>query len=92
MESILTYRIKNYLIGCNIKIKFYLDSDLNKVTISVFLPNSDVCYSWFSFNNFLLGNYSVFGNPVFKHLIPSFNYLISNSFEELAMKMDLLGI
>jgi hypothetical protein len=92
MENILAYRIKNYLIGCNIKIKFDLNSDLNKITISVFLPNSDVCYSWFSFDDFLLGDYSVFGNPVFKQLIPGFNYLISDSFEELAMKMDLMGI
>jgi hypothetical protein len=47
---------------------------------------------WTSFENFLLGDYSVFGNHSLKISIPNANYLISNSFEELALKMDLMGI
>lgn len=93
LENILAYRIKNYLISLSMKTKFHHNSYLDNWTINVCLPNSSAAwYSWTSFEKFLLGEYSVFGNPAFKISIPSANYLISNSFEELAIKMDLMGI
>jgi hypothetical protein len=59
----------------------------------VHLPNSsDAWYSWPSFENFLLGDYSVFGNHSIKKHIPCSDYLISDSLEELNIKMDLMGI
>jgi len=92
MENVLAYRIKKYLIKYNIKIKFHLNPHLNKWVISAFLPNSNTYYSWYSFNDFLLGDYSIFGNHTFKKIIPHFTCLISNSFEELTIRMDLIGI
>lgn len=75
------------------KTKFHYDSFLDRWTINVYVPNSSISwYSWTSFETFLLGDYSVFGNHALKIAIPNSDYLISNSFEELAMKMDLLGI
>jgi hypothetical protein len=93
LENILAYRIKNYLTSLSMKTKFHYDSFIDKWIINTSLPNSsDTWYSWSSFENFLLGDYSVFGNHALKISIPNSDYLISNSFEELAMKMDLLGI
>jgi hypothetical protein len=91
LENILAYRIKNYLISLSIKTKFHYDSFLNKWAINVYLPNSSVgWYSWSSFEKFLLGDYSVF--RIHSISIPNSDYLISDSFEELAIKMDLMGI
>lgn len=93
LDNILAHRIKNYLISLSMNTKFYHDSFLNKWTINTFLPNSStVWYTWTSFEKFLLGDYSVFGIPSLKISIPNSNYLISNSLEELAMKMDLIRI
>lgn len=93
LDNILAYRIKNYLTSLSIKTKFHYDSFIDKWTINTYLPNSyGVWYSWTSFENFLLGDYSVFGNHSFKKIIPNADYLISNSFEELTIKMDLMGI
>jgi hypothetical protein len=93
MENVLAYRIKKYLnSGYNIKIKFRLNPHLNEWVISAFLPTSTTYYSWYSFNDFLLGDYSIFGNHTIKRIIPHFTYLISSSFEELTIKMDLMGI
>jgi hypothetical protein len=75
------------------KTKFHYDSFLDKWTINVCLLDISVAwYSWSSFEKFLLGDYSVFGNHALKISIPNSDYLISNSFEELAIKMDLMGI
>lgn len=93
LENILAYRIKNYLTSISMKTKFHYDPFIGKWTISICLPNSsEVWYRWTSFENFLLGDYSVFGMHSLKILIPTANCLISNSFEELALKMDLMGI
>ena len=93
LDSVLAYRIKTYLNSLSMKTKFYYDSVFNEWTINVYLPNySAAWYSWTSFEKFLLGDYSVFGNHSFKISIPNSDYLISNSLEELAMKMDLMGI
>ena len=93
LENILAYRIKNYLNSLSMKTKFHYDHFLDKWTINTYLPNSSAAwYSWTSFEKFLLGDYSVFGNHSFKRSIPNSDYLISDSFEELAIKMDLIGI
>ena len=93
LENILAYRIKNYLNSLSMKTKFHYDSFLDKWTINTCLLNSsDEWVSWSSFENFLLGDYSVFGNHSLKRSIPNSYYLISDSFEELAIKMDLMGI
>ena len=93
LDNILAYRIKNYLTSLSMKTKFHYDSFLNKWTINTCLPNSsDVWYTWTSFEKFLLGDYSVFGIHSLKISIPNADYLISDSFEELNIKMDLIGI
>lgn len=93
LENILAYRIKNYLTSLSMKTKFYYNSFLKEWTINTCLPNSsEAWYTWTSFKKFLLGDYSVFGIHSLKISIPNANYLISNSFEELALKMDLMGI
>jgi hypothetical protein len=93
MESILAYRVKTYLNSISIKTKFYYSSLIDKWTIIVYLPNrSDEYYMWLSFKSFLLGDYSVFGNSECKMLYSYFDYLISDSVEELAMKLDLIGV
>ena len=93
LDSILAYRIKKYLTSLSITTKFHYDSFIDKWTISICLPNSsETWYTWTSFEKFLLGDYSVFGMHSLKILIPHANYLISNSFEELALNMDLMGI
>lgn len=93
LDNILAYRVKTYLNSISIKTKFYYDSFMDKWIINVYLPNSSTTwYSWSSFESFILGDYSVFGNGVFKKVISYSDYLISNSLEELAIKMDLIGI
>ena len=93
LENILAYRIKNYLTSLSMTTKFHYDRFLDVWTINTRLSNSsDVWYSWSSFEDFLLGDYSVFGNYSLKISIPNSDYLISDSFEELAIKMDLMGI
>lgn len=93
LENILAYRVKNYLTSLSMKTKFHYDPFIDKWTISIYSPNSSMpWYTWTSFEKFLLGDYSVFGMHSLKILIPHANYLISNSFEELAIKMDLMGI
>jgi hypothetical protein len=93
LDIILAHRIKIYLNSLSMKTKFYYDDIFNEWTINTCLPNSsDSWYAWTSFENFLLGDYSVFGIPSLKISIPNSDYLISNSLEELAIKMDLIGI
>jgi hypothetical protein len=93
LDNILAYRIKNYLTSLSMKTKFHYDRFIDKWTINVYLPNSSTeWYLWYSFETFLLGDCSVFGNHSLKISIPNSDYLISNSFEELAIKMDLMGI
>ena len=92
-DNILAYRIKNYLASLSMKTNFYYNKFLDNWTITVYLPNSSAAwYSWTSFEKFLLSDYSVFGNHSFKKHIPNSDYLISYSLEELAIKMDLMGI
>jgi hypothetical protein len=93
LDNILAYRIKTYLTSLSMKTKFHYNSFIDEWTINVNLPNgSTIWYSWLSFKDFLLGDYSVFGNYPLKKHIPNSDYLISDSLEELAMKMDLLNI
>jgi hypothetical protein len=92
-DNVLAYRIKNYLNSLSMKTEFHYDSFIDKWIINVHLSDSSTTWcAWSSFENFLLGDYSVFGNGAFKKRIPNSDYLISNSFEELAIKMDLIGI
>jgi hypothetical protein len=91
LENILAYRIKNYLTSLSMKTRFNYDPFIDKWTISTCAPNSSISwYTWTSFEKFLLGDYSVFG--MHSVSIPTADYLISNSFEELVLKMDLMGI
>ena len=54
---------------------------------------SKYCYKWTTLDEMLLGDrYSIFGNLVVVHKIPEFNSLISNSIDELKIKMDLINI
>ena len=91
LENILADRIKNYLTSLSMKTEFNYYPFIDEWTINVCAPNSSVSlYTWTSFEKFLLGDYSVFGmNSV---SILNSDYLISDSFEELAIKMDLMGI
>jgi hypothetical protein len=92
LNSILAYKIKTYLASISIKTKFHYDRFIDKWIINVQSPNnSEIWYSWASFENFLLSNNSVFGNNEFKNLIPYSDYLISDSFEELSIKLTLIG-
>lgn len=93
LDNILAYRIKNYLNSLSMKTKFHHDSFLNEWTINTCLLNSSTdWYTWTSFEKFLLGDYSVFGIPSLKISIPNADYLVSDSLEELNIKMDLMGI
>ena len=93
LDNVLAYRIKNYLTSLSMNTKFHYDRFLDRWTINVCLRDSSVTwYSWSSFENFLLGDYSIFGNHALKISIPNSDYLMSNSLEELAIKMDLMGI
>ena len=54
---------------------------------------SKYCYTWSTLDEMLLGDkYSLFGNLVVAHKIPEFSMLISNSIDELRIKMDLMNI
>lgn len=91
LNSILAYKIKIYLASISIKTKFHYDRFIDKWTINVQSPNSsETWYTWSSFESFLLGDYSVFGNSVFKKVIPYSDYLISDSLEELDLKLTLI--
>ena len=93
IDNILADRVKTYLNSLSMKTEFYCDIFSKKWTINTYLPNSSTkWYAWTSFEKFLLGDYSVFGIPSLKISIPNSDYLIFNSLEELAMKMDLMGI
>jgi hypothetical protein len=93
LENILAYRVKEYLNSLSMKTKFRYNDFFNDWTINTCLPNSSTqWYTWTSFEKFLLGDYSVFGIPSLKISIPYSDYLISDSLEELNIKMDLMGI
>jgi hypothetical protein len=54
---------------------------------------SKYCYTWSTLDEMLLGDYyTIFGNLVVVHKIPEFGMLISNSIDELRIKMDLMNI
>jgi hypothetical protein len=93
LENILAHRIKTYLNSISIETEFHYRSSKDVWTIIVYLPNnSKGWYTWTSIEKFLLGDYSVFRNNVFKNVIPYSDYLISDSLEELNIKMYLMGI
>ena len=83
-------RLENVLSRHGMRLEYSQSNDTWQLWPSI---KSKFCYTWTTIDKLLLGSdYSIFGNLVVTHKIPEFGMLISNSIDELRIKMDLINI